>query len=279
MEDPTATPGQDPSSTLAQEAGSPLVGRRVLVTGASSGIGRATAVACLQAGAAVAILARRADRLQELADDFGAHPVVGDVADRSSAGDLIAQSVEALGGLDVLVNCAGIARPGLIEHADPADWAAMFDVNVLGLLAITQAAIPHLQASDGGATIVNISSMSGRRVPSATGGTYAATKFAVHAISESLRQELQPIGIRVTTVSPGFVATEIFEREPDDPTADSATVERYQRLMAAVGMSPADVASAIVHAISAPDSVTTVEIALVPTDQNDGSYAAEVSSE
>lgn len=251
-----------------------LNGRRVLVTGASSGIGLATAEACLDAGARVAILARRSGRLQELADSHDAIPVVGDVSKLDTARELVSQAIDGLGGLDVLVNSAGIARPGLIASADPAEWQDMFGVNVLGLLAITQAAIPHLQASDGGASIVNISSMSGRRVPSATGGTYAATKFAVHAISESLRQELQTSGIRVTTVSPGFVATEIF-----DGLEESEVVDRYRRLATQVGIQPTDVARAIVQAISAPDSVTTVEIALVPTTQNDSTYSSSVDDD
>ncbi|CAN5676993.1 SDR family oxidoreductase [soil metagenome] len=254
--------------------GTVLDGRRVLVTGASSGIGLATAEACLDAGARVAVLARRADRLQELADSRGAIPVAGDISQLDTADDLVSQAVEGLGGLDVLINSAGIARPGLIATADLHDWQDMFGVNVLGLLAITQAAIPHLQASDGGASIVNISSMSGRRVPSATGGTYAATKFAVHAISESLRQELQPAGVRVTTVSPGFVATELF-----DALEDSDVVSRYRRLATRVGIRPRDVAAAIVHAISAPDSVTTVEIAMVPTTQDDSTYSSSVDED
>lgn len=251
-----------------------LQGRRVLVTGASSGIGRATAEACLAAGADVAVLARRQERLAQLADRYGAVPITGDVSRTEAAPDLIAQAVDGLGGLDVLVNSAGIARPGLIADADPADWKAMFDVNVLGLLALTQAAIPHLQASDGGASIVNVSSMSGRRVPAPTGGTYAATKFAVHAISESLRQELQPAGIRVTTIAPGFVDTEIFDDlEPSDLS------DRYRRMTAKVGITPDDVAAAIVHAVAAPDSVTTVEIAIVPTRQTDAAYASSVSED
>ncbi|MGI9017446.1 MAG: SDR family oxidoreductase [Euzebya sp.] len=250
---------------------STLQGRRILVTGASSGIGYATVLACREAGAQVAALARRADRLDQLAADHGAIPVVGDVGDLDGAADLVGQAADALGGLDVLINSAGISRPGLIVDADPADWTAMFQVNVLGLLAITQAAVPHLQASDGGASIVNISSMSGRRVPTATGGTYAATKFAVHAISESLRQELQPSGVRVTTISPGFVATELFDSLDEGEVAD-----RYRRMTARLGMAPADVAMAIVHALCAPDSVTTVEVALVPTLQNDTTYSSEI---
>ncbi|CAN5194695.1 SDR family NAD(P)-dependent oxidoreductase [soil metagenome] len=248
--------------------GGVLEGQRVLVTGATSGIGRATALACVRAGAVVAGVGRRRERLDELSSDHGIHPVEGDVADMSAARGMVGRAVEALGGLDVLMNSAGIARPALIADADPQDWRAMVDVNVLGLLAVTQASIPHLLAAGPGASIVNISSMSGRRVPAATGGTYAATKFAVHAITESLRQELQPQGIRVTTIAPGFVATEIFDRMDDTPLG-----EHYRRQVRTVGITPEDVASAIVHALAAPASVTTVEIAMVPTSQDDARYS------
>lgn len=250
----------------------PLDGKRILVTGASSGIGEATAVALVTAGAAVAGVARRADRLAVLHEVHGVHPVPADLTDPAAAAVAVTDAVAALGGgLDGLVNCAGISRPALIADADPADWQAMFALNVIGLLAVTQAGIPHLRRAGEGASIVNVSSMSGRRVPAAAGGTYAATKFAVHAISESLRQELQPYGVRVTTISPGFVATDIFAGQV------GAVAERYRTLSAAVGLAAADVAAAIVHTLSAPASVTTVEVALVPTRQDDARYARSVS--
>ncbi|WP_157965753.1 SDR family oxidoreductase [Euzebya rosea] len=251
---------------------SSLAGQRVLVTGASSGIGRAVAVACAEAGATVAGLARRAERLESLSASHGVVPVVGDVTAGGAAG-LVATAVEGLGGLDVLVNSAGIARMGLIGETDPADWRAMFDVNVLGLLEVTQAAMPALRA-DGGGSIVNISSMSGRRIPAAEGGVYSATKFAVHAISEALRMELQESGVRVTTVSPGFVATEIFDDQPD-----SAVIDRYRTLAKSVGMQVEDVAAAVLHAVTAPASVGTVEIALVPTNQSDEAYRKAVAED
>lgn len=242
----------------------PLNDRRVLVTGASSGIGRAIAVACADAGARVAGIARRAERLEELADAHGVVPVAGDVT-ADGAPSLVASAVDALGGLDVLVNAAGIARMGLIADTDPSDWRAMFDVNVLGLLEVTQAALPALK--DGGGSIVNISSMSGRRIPAAEGGVYSATKFAVHAISEALRMELQESGVRVTTMAPGFVSTEIFDDRPD-----SAVTERYRKMAAGVGMEAEDVAAAVLHALTAPASVGMVEIAMVPMSQSDEAY-------
>lgn len=248
-----------------------MEGQRVLVTGASAGIGRATAIACAEAGATVAALARRTDRLTALEVAHGIVPVTGDVGDVQGIGAVVEGAVDRLGGLDALVGSAGIMRPGLVADGAVQDWQDMFDVNVVGLLAVCAAAIPALRASGPGASIVNISSMSGRRVPAPTGGIYAATKHAVHAVSESLRQELQPDGIRVTTISPGFVDTEIFNSLPA-----SGLVERYQRMVDQVGMSPEDVAEAVLHVLTAPPSVTTVELALIPTAQHDAAYRATV---
>lgn len=230
------------------------------MTGASSGIGAATAKALADEGALLAVLARRQQPLVAMERELGAIPLVGDVTDEESVAALVDEAATRLGGLDVLVNAAGIMRPGDIGDTGPQDWREMFEVNVLGLLAVTRAAIPHLQASGAGATIVNVSSMSGRRVPSATVGVYAATKHAVHALSEGLRQELAPHGVRVTVISPGFVNTEIFAG------AAGETGQRY-RQRAAQGIDPRDVAAAIVHAVAAPPNVTTVEVAMVPNGQ------------
>ncbi|HUG84732.1 MAG TPA: SDR family NAD(P)-dependent oxidoreductase [Euzebya sp.] len=251
-----------------------LEGRRILVTGASSGIGEATAVACAQAGAVVAGLARRTLRLEALQAAHGIHPVVGDIGDTDAVPEMIGRAVGLLGGLDAVVNSAGLSRPGLVADADPADWKAMFDINVLGLLAVTQAAIPHLLRAGMGSSIINISSMSGRRVLAPTAGTYAGTKFAVHAISEGLRQELQSKGVRVTTIAPGFVATALFDGQ--DETGPGG---QYRRMLRTVGMAPADVAAAVVHALSAPASVTTVEVALAPTQQDDAGYSAAIEGD
>jgi NADP-dependent 3-hydroxy acid dehydrogenase YdfG len=168
-----------------------LEGRRVLVTGASSGIGEATARAIAAAGGRVALLARRADQLEELAEELDGVAVPADVTDPQATRAAIERSAEQLDGLDGLVNAAGLAEPGTVVDGDPASWRRMFDVNVLGLLHATQAAVPHLRAAGRG-DVVNLSSMSGRRVGSVEMAIYAASKAAVHTISEGMRRELQP---------------------------------------------------------------------------------------
>jgi NADP-dependent 3-hydroxy acid dehydrogenase YdfG len=187
-----------------------LEGRRVLVTGASSGIGEATARAIAAAGGRVALLARRADQLEELAEELDGVAVPADVTDPQATRAAIERSAEQLDGLDGLVNAAGLAEPGTVVDGDPASWRRMFDVNVLGLLHATQAAVPHLRAAGRG-DVVNLSSMSGRRVGSVEMAIYAASKAAVHTISEGMRRELQPDRVRVAVIAPGLVDTPIFE--------------------------------------------------------------------
>lgn len=237
--------------------------RRILITGASSGIGEATARACAHAGARVACLARRGDRLAALADEIDAVPIVADIRDDERAGQAVDEAAERLGGLDGLVNNAGIIRRGSIAEGRMDDWRAMFDVNVLGLLAATQAAVPHLRGS-GHADVVNVSSMSGRRVPPGPGVVYAASKFAVHALSAGMRRELRPDGIRVTIVAPGFVRTPIGE---DAEAADPEEAARFAARKEAVGLEPEHVARAIAGALAEPPEVDVVEVALLSSSQ------------
>lgn len=243
--------------------------RRILVTGASSGIGRAVASAAARAGAAVGLLARRGDELAHLVDELEgadargrAVTVPADVTDTEAVRDAVARAAEELGGLDAVVNSAGVARPSPISDAAPDDWQLMFDVNVVGLLAVTQAAIPHLRAADGPADVVNMSSMSGRRRASIALTVYSGTKYAVHIISDGLREELQPDGIRVSVIAPGFVRTPIF-----DPVEDDAMRERYQTAMEAEGLSPDEVAAQVVHLLAQPAHVVLHEIAMLHTNQ------------
>jgi NADP-dependent 3-hydroxy acid dehydrogenase YdfG len=235
-----------------------LDGRRILITGASSGIGEAAVRACAEAGARVACLARRADRVRALAADIGGEAVPGDVADETSARSAVGEAAERLGGLDGLVNNAGIGRRDTIADGRVEDWRATFDVNVLGLLTVTQAALPHLRRA-GRADVVNLGSTAGRRVPPGSGGVYSASKFAVHALTTALRRELRADGIRVTLVAPGFVRTPFGEdHDGADPAELADFHERKQRL----GLDPAVVAEAIVRAVAAPPDVDHLEIAL-----------------
>jgi NADP-dependent 3-hydroxy acid dehydrogenase YdfG len=202
-----------------------LDGRRALVTGASSGIGAATARAVVAAGGRVALLARRADALDALATELGpgTHPLSCDITSEEQVGAAVQGAVERLGGLDAVVNAAGVMTVGPVADTDPASWRTMFEVNVIGLLTVVRAAVPHLRRGRA-PSVVNISSMSGRRVPNPDSGVYAATKFAVHASGEALRLQLRPDGIRVTTVAPGLVVTGILDDWPDDDeTAASGT--------------------------------------------------------
>ena len=248
-------------------ADQPLSGRVAAVTGASSGIGEATALALAEAGAAVALGARRVDRLEALAariEQAGgcAVAVECDVADEASAHAFIATTVEQVGGLDILVNNAGVMLLGPIEGADTDQWRQMMDVNVLGLLYCTQAALPHLR--DGGhGHIVNVSSVAGRSA-SAFVGVYNATKWAVTGFSEALRQEAAMSRIRVTCIEPGMVETEL----PSHNT-NPLVVERIDKLKEKYGevLESEDIADAILHAVTAPPRVNVNEVLIRPSGQ------------
>ncbi len=240
-----------------------LHGRRVLITGASSGIGAATARAVVAAGGRVALVARRRDRLEHLAGELDGFAVPADVTDLDQLTAAVSAAVDGLGGLDAVVNAAGVMRPGTVGEGDPADFRLMVDVNVLGVLHAIHLCLPHLRRADH-ADVVNLSSMSGRRVPSGTGGVYAGTKFAVHAISQGLRLELADDAVRVTTIAPGFVDTPIFAE------VEGEVASRYRESAAAEGMAPEVVADLVVLALAAPREVELVELAVVSTTQGGG---------
>ncbi|MDE0804500.1 MAG: SDR family oxidoreductase [Acidimicrobiales bacterium] len=237
--------------------------KRILVTGASSGIGTATARAIVASGGSVALMARSADALSELAAELGERAVAvpADVTDADTLDDALAVVENELGGLDGVVNAAGVVRPGGIDRTGPDDWKAMFDVNVLGLLNVTHAALPLLRDNDV-SDVINISSMSGRRRASVAMTIYSATKFAVHVISDGLREELADDQVRVTVISPGYVQTPIF-----DDVSDDALRTRYQDALEKSGLEPSAVADQVVHALDQPAGVNLIEIALLSTGQ------------
>jgi len=242
----------------------PLAGRVAAVTGASSGIGAATATALSRAGATVALGARRRDRLEELAQALegpsSIHEV--DVTDEQQARSFIEAAHAEHGGLHVLVNNAGLMLLGAVQGADTADWRRMLDVNLWGLLVCTHAALPLIEGSGGG-DVVNVSSVAGRRAY-AGAAVYNMTKFGVHAFSEALRQEALHAGVRVTVVAPGFVETELQGHNTDPVVVRAMTRARDQ-----IGevLKPDDVAEAIVHAVTRPPRVCVNEVVVRPTGQ------------
>jgi NADP-dependent 3-hydroxy acid dehydrogenase YdfG len=236
-----------------------LDGRRVVVTGASSGIGAALARAAAAEGERVGLLARRADRLSDLADEIGGASAAGDVTDPGAVTTAVDRLAAELGGLDALVSAAGTMHLGAVADTDPEVWREILAVNVVGHLAAARAALAHLGE---GSSIVSLSSMSGRRVPSAAGGVYAASKHAVHAVDETLRLEAGPRGVRVTTVAPGFVATDLMAADHDRDDVASFRARMHDE-----GLRPADVAAAVVHVLGLPPSVCVVEYALTSMRQ------------
>jgi NADP-dependent 3-hydroxy acid dehydrogenase YdfG len=247
---------------------SALAGRSALVTGASSGIGSATARALAAAGAAVTLAARRRDRLDALAAELAATGarVAVQPADMRHEEDILrvfAVARERFGGVDVLVNNAGLGRSAPLGSAPTELWREMLEVNVLGLCIATRAAIQDMDRRGVPGHVVHVASMAAHRVPSADSGLYAATKFAVRALTEALRQELRArkSPIRVTEVSPGYVLTEFASVFSGVPGADAEIDKRFKIL------EPADVAEAVLWIVTRPPHVEVHDILLRPTGQ------------
>ena len=246
---------------------SDLSGRVAAITGASSGIGEATALAFAQAGAKVALGARRTDRVEALAgriEEAGgtALALELDVADEASANAFVTTAAERLGGLDVLVNNAGVMLLGPIAGADTEHWRRMIDVNVLGLLYCTHAALPIMREGGGG-HVVNVSSVAGR-FARAGSGVYNLTKFGVNAFSEALRQETIGQGIRVTMIEPGYVETEL-QSHNEGPVLEQIHGMRDQ--MDGEVLVPEDIAEGILYAVARPAHVSVNEVLIRPTRQ------------
>jgi NADP-dependent 3-hydroxy acid dehydrogenase YdfG len=245
--------------------GNALVGRVALVTGASSGIGEATAIALADAGASVVLAARRADRLAELAGHLGergakATTVDLDVDDEASCRRSVDRAVEEFGQLDILVNNAGVMLLGRIEGADTADWRRMIDTNLLGSMYMAHAALPHLLATRG--AIIQVSSTAGRQVRLGS-GVYNVSKWGIGAFCESLRLEVTERGVRVVLIEPGAVDTELRDHITD-PAAKAASQASAAKLRM---LRSADIANAVVYALTQPEYVAVNEILIRPTDQ------------
>jgi NADP-dependent 3-hydroxy acid dehydrogenase YdfG len=241
-----------------------LNGKVAVVTGASSGIGEATVRSLAAEGAAVVAGARRKERLhglvEEVARDGGkAIAVECDLTDEQQAHALVDRAIEEFGRIDILVNNAGVMLLSKVEKGLSDEWRQMFDVNVLGLLYATDAAVEAMKGQGSG-HIVNVSSVAGRKTRP-TGGVYSGTKFAVNAISEAMRQELLEDGIRITIVEPGAVATELTEHITDEEVREGLKQRNIEPLQSE------DVANAIAYAVSQPQRVSVNEILIRPTQQ------------
>jgi NADP-dependent 3-hydroxy acid dehydrogenase YdfG len=246
-----------------------LEGSVALVTGASSGIGEATALALAAEGAAVAIAARRRDRLDALADKINAQGralvLETDVTDEAQVRAMVDQTVTVLGGLDVLINNAGVMLLGPILDAPTEEWRRMVELNLLGLLYCTHAALPHLlaaaQGGRGVADVVNVSSVAGR-VARLNSGVYNATKWGVGAFSESLRQEVTTRHVRVSLVEPGAVATELAgHNRPEVLSVMAANFAGVTPLQAE------DIAAAVLFVVTQPRHASVNEVLVRPTEQ------------
>ncbi|WP_033261975.1 SDR family oxidoreductase [Amycolatopsis vancoresmycina] len=237
----------------------------VAITGASSGIGEATAVELASRGAAVVLGARRTDRLEALAariraDGGRAELLDVDVTRRADPERLVTLAVDRFGRLDVLVANAGVARIAPVSALDVDDWDAMIDVNLRGVLHGIAAALPVFRAQGRGHFVTTVSTSGLKIVPAQA--VYAGTKNAVRTLLEALRQESTDGVLRTTAISPGFVRTELVDHV-EDPTQRA----QVQEAMAALGIDPAAVARAIAFAVEQPDDVEIGDLTIRPTRQ------------
>lgn len=242
-----------------------LQGQVVAITGASSGIGEATALACARAGAAVGLAARRVERIEDLAEKIVAEggralAVQTDVGEEEQARAFVQQVTADLGPLDVLVNNAGVMLLGPIEGADTEEWRRMIHANVFGVLYCTHAALPIMREQRGG-HIVNVSSVAGRVARAGT-GVYNLTKWGIGAFSEALRQEAVDIGVRVTLIEPGMVATELQGHNRPE-----VLEQMGRRFEGVTPLAAEDIANAILYAIGQPEHVAVNEVLVRPRAQ------------
>jgi NADP-dependent 3-hydroxy acid dehydrogenase YdfG len=242
----------------------PLQDTVALVTGASSGIGEATARALAEQGATVAAAARRKDRLDALVGEIGGLALETDVTDREQAVGAVERTVSELGRLDIVVNNAGVMLLGHIVDAPVEEWERMIALNLQGLLYVAHAAIPHLIAAAESeprrvADLVNVSSVAGRRV-GVGGGIYQMTKHGVGVFSEALRQEITGRYVRSSLIEPGATESELVSHVREE-VRESLTVNVAQMLRAE------DIADAIVYIVTRPRHVAVNEVLVRPTEQ------------
>jgi len=241
-----------------------LEGTVALVTGASSGIGYATAKALAAQGAKVALAARRKDRLDALAADIDGLAIEADITDRDQAISAVETTASELGRLDIVVNNAGVMLLGNIVDAPVEEWDRMIALNVQGLMYVAHAAIGHLlEAAESEprrvADLVNISSVAGRRVGQG-GGVYQATKHAVGVFSEALRQEVTARHVRSSLVEPGATESELVTHVREE-VRDNLNPNTYKILEAG------DIADAVVYIVTRPRHMAVNEILIRPTEQ------------
>ncbi len=241
-----------------------LDGKVAAITGASSGIGEATAIALADAGAKVSLGARRKDRLDALAEKIGdkALPIETDIGEEEQARAFVQTTKDELGGLDILVNNAGVMLLGPLLAQEGDDWRTMVNVNILGLVYCSHAGLA-LMAEQKSGHIVNVSSVAGR-IASAGAAVYNFTKWGVTGFSEALRQEAAHVNVRVTCIEPGFVDTEL-----QGHNTNPMVVEATQKVREQVGkvLEADDIAQAILYAVSQPEHVSINEVLVRPTGQ------------
>jgi NADP-dependent 3-hydroxy acid dehydrogenase YdfG len=241
--------------------------RVAVITGASSGIGEATARALSSEGYNVVLAARREDRINQLRDELNSNgskalAVPTDVSDEASANALIKAAQDEYGRVDALINNAGVMLLGAVQGAETDEWRTMVNVNVLGLMYCTHAAIPVMQAGGGG-HIVNVSSVAGR-IAAMGSAAYNATKWAVVGFSEALRQEVLFSNIRVTIVEPGFVETELQGHNTNPVVVEA--IQKYAEETKPL-LTADDIAASITYALGQPEHVAVNEILIRPTKQ------------
>jgi|SRR5450830_874079 len=242
-----------------------IAGKVVVITGASSGLGEATAIHLSSLGAKLMLGARRANRIHALAETLGkqgglAIALETDVTDQNQVKKLVDAAVQKFGRIDVMINNAGLMPQSLLENLKVDEWERMIDVNIKGVLYGIAAALPYMKEQKSG-HFINVSSVAGHKVGPG-GAVYSATKHAVLALSEGLRQEVKPYNIRTTVISPGAVLTELA-----NTVTDPVAAERINKLYKEVGIPADSFARVVAFALSQPEDVDVNEILFRPTLQ------------